>query len=296
MFCKNCGQPLQDAATFCPGCGQKQDIPAEIPARQPQAPVYQPMQQPAYAAPAPAKPRKKRGLKVFLIILIVLVAGAAGVYFLLPGLSKPIDLGVRSSREAYERAVSKLGFTKDEAPRSGEASDYTTVYTGIHDADISMTSEEVTSFLSENRPPYYAVKNVQIRFNEDGTVEASGTLDTSYVFDTLLSGQYSREDAQSALPMLGLIPDNVNIYIKLAGGIDDNHVTGLDVDAVSVMGIPIPVDLISSNESFIVSIIDDNIARQNARAGTNIAHLGISGGQVDFQGTLPSSVERLPAA
>jgi hypothetical protein len=295
MFCKNCGQKLQDGAVFCPDCGQKQDIPAGTPEQQPQAPAQQPPQPPLYTAAPPVKPKKRRGLKVFLIILLVLIAGAAGVYFLMPGLSRPVDLGVRSSRAAYESAVGKLGIIKDEAPRGGSSGDYSVVYTGSNAIDTSLTSEEITSFLGENRPPYYALKNVQVRINDDGTVEASGTIDTSYVYDVILQGLYSREETRAALPMLGLIPDKVNVYVKLAGSIDDNHVTGLNVEAASVMGITIPTELISSNEEFIVGILDDNIARQNARASSIITHLGISDGRIDFVGTLPASVERVPA-
>jgi hypothetical protein len=296
MFCKNCGHQLQAQAAFCPDCGQKQDTAERAQPEQTNPPsAYQLPQQPQYAPAPPVKIRKGRGLRVFLIILAVLIAGAAGTYFLLPGLSKPVDLGIRSSREAYERAMSKLGIDKDTAPESGESDDYIISYGELRETEASLTSEELTSFFNENRPPYYAVKNVQVRINEDGTIEASGNLDTSYVFDRILNGQYSRDDAQSALPMLGLVPDTVNVYLKFSGSVVNNHVEGFDVDAVSVMGIPIPKELIVSNAAFIVNTLDDFIARENARVGTNIERVEIAGGKLSLDGALPASVDRIPA-
>jgi hypothetical protein len=160
----------------------------------------------AQQAAIPIRPRKKRrGLTVFFIILLVLLAGAAGVYFLLPGLSRPIDLGIKSTREGYENVMDKLGIRKDEAPKVGSADDYTVTYGEPRRAEALLTSGELTSFFNENRPPYYALKNVQLRINDDGTLEASGNLETAYIFDEVLGGQYSKEDARAALPMLGLL-------------------------------------------------------------------------------------------
>lgn len=299
MFCINCGQNIPDSTVFCPNCGQKQKEAATNTA--PQAPIYQAPAAPIKTQPSgtqsyqPAKPKKKRGcLTAFLIVLVLLIAGAAGVYFFLPGLSKPVDLGVRSTREAYESAMKKLDITKDKSPASGTAEDYTITYGSPQEVDTTLSSEELTSFFNENRPPYYAVQNVQVRVNDDGSIEASATLDTSYVFNQMLGGQYSKQDAQSALPMLGLIPDKVNIYFKAAGGVDDNQVTGLSVDSVSVMGITIPSALIDDNMSFITSALDTYISSECSRVGAYIDSVEANNGNIDFLGSLPSSVERTP--
>ncbi|HOP09913.1 MAG TPA: zinc ribbon domain-containing protein [Oscillospiraceae bacterium] len=312
MFCNNCGQQIPDNAAFCPKCGHSispspaktapTPDPAPAPVYQQPAPTYQPQpapvyQQPVYQAqPAAAvavKPKKHKGLITLLVIIIVLLAGFIAVTFLVPGLVMPVNLGVKSSYEAYLSAMDKVGLSRDDTPESGAIEDYQVVYSGSHTVDETLTSEELTSYVNENRPPYFAVKNVQIRINDDGTVEASGTLNTAYVFDHVLGGEYSMEDAQRALPMLGLIPDNVNLYVKLSGSVVDNSVEDLDIESVSVMGITIPNDLIDSNEDFIVDTVDGLIARMNAKSGSNIEQLDFDNGKLNVKGTLPSYTERI---
>ncbi len=296
MFCSNCGQNMNGSTVFCPNCGHKQTETSNHAVSQ--APKYEAPQAAMYSSAYPAataKPKKKHGcLTAFIIVLAVVIICGGAAYFLLPGLSKPVDLGIKSTREAYESAIEKLGITKDESPQEGTADDYEITYGALQAVDTELTSEELTSFFNENRPSYYAVKNVQVRVNDDGSIEASASLDTGYVFNDMLYGQYSKEDATSALPMLGLIPDNVNVYFKIAGSVQDNSVHGLSVEAVKIMGIPIPTSLINSNMSFITDTLDTYIANESSRGGAYVESVIADNGSIDFKGSLPSSIERTP--
>lgn len=294
---------MNDGTGFCPNCGQKQGqaangVPPQTDMNQNSvSPTYQtqPQAQP-YIAPPVVRQKKKRGcLTAFIVVLIILGLGAAALYFFLPGLFTPNDLGIKSSRAAYESTMDKLGMRKDASPTTGSAEDYVVTYDGLHAVETNLSSEELTSFFNENRPPYYAVKAVQVRVNEDGSIEASAKLDTNYVFNTILNGAYTREDAKAALPMVGLIPENVNVYFKLTGSVVNNQIQGLDVEAVKIMGIGIPQSLISSATPFIVQTLDGYISRETNRTGTSIALVEARNGELDFKGTLPSSVSRIPA-
>jgi hypothetical protein len=293
MYCVNCGHKIDDGTPFCPDCGTKQTQSAGAPIPPPLN--RQPQSQQFSAVPV-AGPKKRHGCLTALIIgVVVVLLAAAALYFFVPGLLRPIDLGIRSSREGYLSAMSKLGVEKDESPKSGTAESFSITYGPPQDVSTGLNSEELTSFFNENRPPYYAVKNVQVRINGDGTIEAAGTLDTRYVFSQILAGQYTKQDAQKELPMLGLIPDNVNVYFKLSGSVEDNQVQGLDVDGVKVMGIAIPQSLIDDNSAFIVDTLDSYISRECARVGASVEHLGVSDGKLDFIGSLPSTITRTPA-
>ncbi len=318
VYCKNCGQQMPDNAAFCPKCGQTTATASTVktaplappppPVYQQPAPVYQQpvYQQPVYQQPvyqaqpgavasaAAVRPKKHGGLIAFLIILVVLLGGFIAVTFLVPGLVLPVNLGVKSTYEGYANALSKLGFEKDAAPTTGTAEDYNVVYSGSHKVDTALSSEELTSFITENRPPYFAVKDVQIRFNEDGTIETTGKLETAYVFEQVLDGDYTLEDAKRALPMLGLIPAKVNLYAKFTGEVVDNHIEGLYVDSITVMGITIPNDIIESNEYFIIETLDDFIARTNAKSGADIQLMTVENGKLNIKGTMPSYMERVP--
>ena len=59
--------------------------------------------------------------------------------------------------------IKKLNYIKDAAPTSGIEDDYTYVYGALTNVDVEFTSEELTAFFNENRPSYYALKNVQIK-------------------------------------------------------------------------------------------------------------------------------------
>lgn len=301
MFCTNCGQGINDGALFCPNCGQKQAETNNSSATYPPsaqaagAPIYTTQPQvPPYVPPMATQKKKHGCLTAFIIVMVILALAAGAVYFLVPGLLRPYDLGIKSTREAYARSMEKLGITKDTAPVSGTADDYKITYGASHAVDTALTSEEITSFFNENRPPYYAVKDVQVRINEDGSIEASGRLDTSYVFNVMLNGQYSKQDAQAALPMLGLIPDKINIYFKATGGVDNNLIQGLNVESFSVMGIGLPQSLITSAEPFITQVLDVYIATQCAKGGSSIDSLEVNNGKLDFNGSLPSSITRIP--
>lgn len=336
MFCKNCGNKLQDNAAFCPSCGQKtqsaqnpaqpaapvntsatpmtqtQAVPAQqaVPLQYATTEMHQPqIQNPyqhqhtytpqpnQYASPPVGKVKKKHGcLTALFVVLGIIIAAAVAVYILVPGLLRPYDLAVKSSPEAYQSALAKLQMSKDIAPTEGEADDYVVVYGPYQSVSTALTSEEVTSFFNENRPDYFAVKNVQVRINEDGSIEASANIDVNYIFNKILNGQYTREDAQSALPMLGLLPNNVNFYFKVYGGVVDNQVQGLYIDEVSVMGITIPENLVSSQTamSFVTTTLNGYIARTNAESGASYDLIQVNGGSLDFVGDIPSSVSRIP--
>lgn len=302
MFCNNCGQKIDDGAVFCPNCGYKQ---TESGAAPPQSPAYEvspapminppPQTQPTGAYPI-AKPKRHHGcLTAFIIFIVILLLAAAAVYFFVPGLHKPSDLGVKSSMDAYTSAMAKLGITKDESPAGGTADNYTITYGAPHAVDTGLTSEEITSFFDENRPPYYAVKNVQVRVNDDGSIEAAGNLDTNYVFSEILNRQYTKQDAQKELPMLGLIPNTVNVYLKVSGSVENNQLKNFNIETVKIMGVTIPQSLITPNYSFIANTLNSYIAREFTKAGANIDHAGISDGKLDIRGSIPSSVTRTPA-
>jgi hypothetical protein len=246
----------------------------------------------------PVRVKKKRGCLTALIIAVILLGAAvAAVYFLLPGMLRPYDLGIKSTEEAYESTLHKLQLSKDDAPASGNADDYTIVYGGAQSIQTELDSEELTSFFNENRPDYYALQDVQIRINEDDTVEVSANIDTNYIFSEVLGGAYSRKDAEDALPMLGLLPDKINVYFDFTGGVRNNVISDLDIAKISVLGIPLPESLYdsASAQSFIENTLNAYIAEVRAEHGSSYDLLDFQDGALVFEGSNPSSVTHVPA-
>lgn len=304
MFCKNCGIRLENGSTeFCPNCGLKvnghsaQNLYTEAPLKQQVNKEYQsPKNEPQQSVNSGGR-KKRSGCLTALLVFIIVIAGIAlAAYFLLPGVFKPNDLGIKTSDQAYESAVQKLGYTKDKAPSIGAAQDYKYTYGSPKAADISLTSEEITSFLNVNRPPYYAIKNVQVRINPDNTVEAAASLDVPYVFNYILDGKYNKDDAKKALPMLGLLPDKINVYSKFSGGVRNNRIEKMSIDKVSIMGIPIPGTLVNTTgaTSFVKSSIDNYIGKETSKQNSRYDLLEVNNGNLVFKGQIPSSISRTP--
>lgn len=78
MYCKKCGQQIDDSATFCEHCGADQR-PA------PEAPAYQPQPQPTawepngYSAPVGAEPVKGTSYLVWSILVTIFCCLPLGI-------------------------------------------------------------------------------------------------------------------------------------------------------------------------------------------------------------------------
>lgn len=106
---------------------------------------------------------KKSKKKIILITVfaIIILLGIA-TWVIVSKLLNPKDLGVKASKEAYESALSKLNYVKDpDVSGSKEPKK----------VDVKLTSEELTSFFSFERPSSYPLKKVQIKVNENDTVD-----------------------------------------------------------------------------------------------------------------------------
>ena len=308
MICKKCGTQNDDNIKFCQNCGEP--VEAEQPVQQQQPPQpqqppqqqyqhtqqqYQYQQNPRYMQPM-MKPKKKgKGCLIALIIFVVIIGVIIGSLFIfLPGLFKPKDLGVKTTKDAYESALSKLKYNKDDAPSTGEADDYTYEYGSTNYVDTALTSEELTSFFNYNRPDYYAIKDLQIRINDDNTIEVAGALNKTYILESILEGEYTEEEIKEELPMLNLIPGSINFYVNIEGEISDNEATKFDINDVEIMGIGIPDSIYDTSEAqyTLIDIINESIAKVVQKTGTSYDLIKVEDGELIFQGDMPSFLER----
>ncbi len=239
--------------------------------------------------------KKKHGfIKGILITLSVLVLVVVALGFIFPGLVWTRSLGVRYTQTDYNSIIDKLNYTKDAAPTGDSADLYNYVYGEPTNVDTEFTSEELTAFFNENRPSYYPLKNVQIKINEDGSIEVAAAANVDYFLNDVLGGKYTREQIQNEIPALGLLPDNVNIYLKFTGSVT-NNISTIYIDLATVQGIEIPSNYTSSSSAIniIESSLNDFIAKLNADTGTNFESLTVQNGVLKFKGSVPSSLERI---
>lgn len=297
MFCRNCGSNINDQATTCPNCGAPAVPSQPIQMQQPQHAVpHQYTASTQYVSP----PRKKRRgcLVAILVVLALIAAVVAAAYFLFPGLIRPVNLGVKSSRKAYESAMVKMSYTKDEAPGEGQQVDYVYEYGPLAPVSIQLSSEEVSSFMNYNRPAYFPLKNVQVKIGDDSS-EFSGTLDRDYAINYLLRGNYSHDEIEEMLRSIGadkLLPARINLYIQMDGSIADNQVDRLQLDSASVMGFSIPSEYVSSDEAYSAVRSAINLLLQDyyKNSGTYFESIRVIDGEIVIDGQVPSSLTRTP--
>lgn len=239
--------------------------------------------------------KKKHGfIKGILITFTILVIAVVALGYIFPGLVWTRNLGVRYTQTDYNSIMDKLNYTKDATPTGDSADLYNYVYGEPTNVDTEFTSEELTAFFNENRPSYYPLKNVQIKINEDGTIEVAAAANVDYFLNDVLGGKYTREQIQNEIPALGLLPDSVNIYLNFTGSVT-NNISTIYINSATVQGIEIPSNYINSSAAIgvIQSSLNDFIIKLNTETGSNFESLTVQNGVIRFKGSVPSSLERI---
>lgn len=238
--------------------------------------------------------KKHKFIKGLLITLSVLILIVIALGFMFPGLVWTRSLGIRYTQTDYNSIMDKLNYSKDDTP-TGESKDlYNYVYGKPTSIDTDFTSEELTAFFNENRPSYYPIKNFQIKINMDGSIEIACSANVNYFLDDVLGGKYTREQIQNEMPALGILPDNVNIYINFTGSIT-NNISSIYIKSATVQGVDIPNKYLNSIEAinYITTGVNDFITKINNETGSSFESTTVENGAIKFKGSVPSSLQRI---
>lgn len=232
--------------------------------------------------------------KILLIIFLVIVLAVTGIYLVLknnvfslniPGMEQ-IDLGIDESPDIIYAYYEEIGFQNNlegDTPRSG-----TLVFEGGIDIEHTFTQKEINSWFSawENSWTGIPFKNLQIKLNTDGTVEASSliTLKEAEALGRTLG--YSQEDIEKAKGYIRYIPDPLPLYATGTASITENDVS-IDIDNMKIGNISVP----SNISSAIGYVIEDSIEKARTLSDyTNVKEAIVTSEGVRFKGTVPASV------
>ena len=200
-------------------------------------------------------------------VLGVVGAGAAGV---VPGLSSlmgtasPRDLGVRYTQADYESGLAKIpGHTVSNPEYMCVTCDYRS--SGSVPADATFTQEEFTAQLDTLNSKKGPIKDWQVRFNDDGSVESSALVK----YDML----------------------RVPVYVK--GRVDDysSRRVELNVEDVEVDGIGLSGSRTREATDLANEFVQDFFVRN---PGLSVEQLDVGSGEVHFKGTFPEEMEGDP--
>jgi hypothetical protein len=193
-FCQHCGIALDEGVKFCNSCGKAAEA-KPYDAVRPHVPV-------PTAAPLPQKKKRHIGRWVMLSVLTVIV----GTVLYLVGTIfwfGPKDLGVRYTQADIDSAFAKVGIERSFNGMTGKeleeyldkhknekmgVDDDDLVYSDYRQDSFALTQEEATAFLNSIAPGAFWFRNIQVRVNDDGTVEASARFDFKRADEDLFGG------------------------------------------------------------------------------------------------------------
>lgn len=216
----------------------------------------------------------------FAVILFLALLAAAGWYLL-----KPKALGVSYTQKDLEQIKQKVAVTFAPLP-ADQAATKTIIVSGTHPVDQSFSSAELTAAVDNrhNDYAYFPFRNVQIRVNQDGTVEGSGTINYQDAANYLLTLGISQKDITEGTAKFKIPNASLPVYLKASGAIINND-SQVNFAAASIANISVPENLIKEFQPAVNSLIESVI--KSRQPSYNIAKLEVINGQIHFAGTAP---------
>jgi hypothetical protein len=211
-----------------------------------------------------------------LVIIVLVVAGLSyiGVMPFLSGyVAKQVDLGVKADPSLVTAFESKYS---------------PTAVNGKVDLNVDLSGTEITSIFSawETRDKYFPLRNVQIRFNPDGTGEASGFLKIATAISLAKNLGYSDADIEKGKQYVQYIAGDLPFYVKGTGGMTNN--------ALSINPATFQIGRVTVPESITKPVADavgDMIQRRlNQIGGANIQDASFKSGSFHLTGSVPETI------
>jgi len=223
---------------------------------------------------------------LFLISIPILILAFLGF---IPGLSdlfgatKPKDLGISYTQQDYSQAHKKT-----DIDRKVISDDYQREFflsPQNHFVDDTLTSAEVSAWINERAWKHYPFSNLQIRFNPDNTVEASGNVDIKKFINYIqvLGGMTDKEAQQvsSYMPLSG----SPAFYLNFTGNVQNDQVE-IRFSKAKLGNLPISSGIVASYTHKLVEFIEEKVLNHPS---VNFNELRPDNGLLKVIGTLPDT-------
>lgn len=214
------------------------------------------------------------GLLVMLLIIVGVLAYIGVVPFISPLITKPRDLGVKTDKSLVTAFEKKNGY--DDG--SGKVK-----------LDVKLSSEEITSVFAvwEDRDQYFPLKNVQVKFNPDGTGEASGILKLSTAVALAKNLGYTDSDIEKGKKYVQYVAGDLPFYFKGTGGMTSNTLVVSPSELV-IGRVSVPEYISTPLKSAVADMIN---RRLKQIGGADIREASFATGVFHLEGTVPSTIK-----
>ncbi len=217
-------------------------------------------------------------LLIGLLILVILVIAGLSYLGFMPFLSgfiaKQVDLGVKADPTLVTAFESKYGITNG---------------TGKISLDVNLSSAEVTSIFAvwEERDKYFPLHNVQIRFNPDGTGEASGFLKVATAVSLAKNLGYSDSDIEKGKQYVQYVAGDLPFYVKGTGDMSSNVLT-INPTTFQIGRVTVPESITKP----VAVAVGDMIERRISQiGGANIQDASFKSGSLRLVGSVPETIK-----
>jgi len=192
--------------------------------------------------------------KLFFLILVLLIAIPLFIfaYFgFIPGLStilgadKPQDLGIKYTQADLKSCRSKSQVDYTTLPDASSPTQ-TRQFSGQRTVTAQFTAAEITATMNNQPWRFWPYKDIQVKFNADGSGEISGILLKDRIPGYAAVIGIPPEAADFAMKFL---PANPVFYVKMKGALKNNQVSFFEPQALQIGRLPIPVNIFLSSGS-----------------------------------------------
>lgn len=217
-------------------------------------------------------------LLIFLLILILIPVALLAYLGVVPGISKyvtkPVDLGVKADKSLVTAFESKYGMPNG---------------TGTVKLDVNLSSQEITSVFAvwEDRDVYFPLKNVQVRFNADGTGEASGYLKIGTAISLAKNLGYSDSDIAQGKEYIKYVSGDLPFYVKGTGGMTDNKLS-INPSTFRLGRVGVPDSITGPATKAVGDMIQRRIQQIG---GADIQEANFKSGSFHLVGTVPETIK-----
>jgi len=219
----------------------------------------------------------KKLLFVLLILVVIVVAGLSyiGVMPFFSGLiAKQVDLGMKADPTLVTAFEAKYG-----KPNG----------TGKIKLIADLSSEEITSVFAVwgTRNKYFPLYNVQVRFNPDGTGEASGFLKIATAITFAKNLGYSNSEIDKGKEYIKYISRDLPFYVKGTGGMTDN-ILSVNPTTLQIGRVTVPESITKP----VAGLVGDMIERRISQiGGADIKDASFKTGTFHLEGTVPETIK-----
>jgi len=213
------------------------------------------------------------GLTVLVIMIVVALSYIGIVPILSKPFNKPKDLGIKSDPNLIYEFEKKYGYDDGS---------------GKVNLDVVLSSEEVSSVFAvwEERDVNFPLRDVQVKFNSDGSAQASGIIRLPVVVSLAKQLGYSDSEIEQGKQYVQLLNGDLPFYLEGNGSMINNQLT-MNPSTFQIGRVTVPGEIVPPLQSLVADMINRRIQQIG---GADIKRASFETGAFKLVGSVPSTI------